>query len=70
MASITIHLFQAFNIHTSVDSGRVKQIDFFPEQIHHINVPVLHPEPKKRLNSISSETNSCQKQEPQKKIDN
>ena len=43
---------------------------FFPEQLHHINVQVLHPKPKKRLNSISSKTNSLQNQKTQEIIDN
>ena len=35
-------------------------IRFFPKQVHHIIVQDFHP--AKRLNSISSETNSCQNQ--------
>ena len=37
---------------------------FFSKQVHHVNVQDFHPE--KRLNSISSETNSCQNQKHKK----
>ena len=49
---------------TYTESGTFEWSRFFPKQVHHINVQDFHP--AKRLNSISSETNSCQNQKHKK----